>query len=446
MPPYSFPILGIKEIVNSLANLGIGSVTADQLMKINSETAAYMYECLAKNIMTDGSGRDDQPLFCGLEVLEDLELHRDSVGIINNIRKVQKVMRASGAHDFSSKDIFKPDPQRTVKFLSALINLYCYKEDKLTLIGSTLQESDQELEKEILLKNRKKELELELAEIDAERQSKQPQIEALESEIKELNQNILALNKQQSNLQAEVQTLKEKNIGYNDKIRNANFLLLQKTQEAMQQQSLIVQSPDKLQKALEEKRALKTELEMNVESAMESYQKWNTTNGAYTKAHNKVRKSLALVQALQEQINSFKTVEKDVKSHKAKLKDAEKEDWALEAKRVELQLEVEQLERAIKNIESEKEVKCAEAEKELDALNAQLAPRLQELERAEKKLAEKFAEAEFIRKRRIAEVSASKETVLSKLVNKHATLSEKLEKYNQAMLEAFDQHCGKGDA
>ncbi|KAH9302119.1 hypothetical protein KI387_013702, partial [Taxus chinensis] len=158
---------------------------------------------------------------------------------------------------------------------------------------------------------------------------------------------------------------------------------------------------------------------------MESFQKWNCTVESYKKAHNKVTKSLALVQALQEQINSFKTVEKDVKAHKAKLKDVEKEDWALEAKRVELQLEVEQLERSIKNIEAEKEAKCTEADKEHDALIAQLAPRIQELELAEQNLRKKFDEGEYIRKRSIPEVSASKEAVLSKLVEKYFALCEK---------------------
>ncbi|KAH9308084.1 hypothetical protein KI387_035995, partial [Taxus chinensis] len=427
MAPYSFPILSTKDIVNSLVNLGIGSITSEHLLKINSETASYLYESFVRSILSDRSTWDEttQPLFSGLEVLEDPELHRDSVRIINIHMKIKKVMKAAGAHDFSSMDIFRPDPQRTLKFLSALINFSCYCEEKLFRIESTLAESDKELEKQLNLENRKLELEHELAEIEAERQSKKPQIEALEAEIKELNQNILALNKQQSNLQADVQNLKEKNTDYSDKIRNANFLLLQKTQEAMQQRSQIVQSPDKLQKALEEKRALKAELEINLESAMESFQKWNCTVESYKKAHNKVTKSLALVQALQEQINSFKTVEKDVKAHKAKLKDVEKEDWALEAKRVELQLEVEQLERSIKNIEAEKEAKCTEADKEHDALIAQLAPRIQELELAEQNLRKKFDEGEYIRKSSIPEVSASKEAVLSKLVEKYFALCEK---------------------
>lgn len=173
----------------------------------------------------------------------------------------------------------------------------------------------------------------------------------------------MALNKQQSDLQAEVRNLKEKINEYNNKISNADFLLLQKTQEGSQLRSQVVQSPDKLQKNLEEKRSRKAELEMNVESAMESFQKWNSTVEAYTKVHKKVTKSLALVQALQEQLNSCKTVEKDVKALKAKFKDAEKEDWAFEAKRVELQVKVEQLEKSKKKFRGRKRGKMHRSRK-----------------------------------------------------------------------------------
>jgi len=73
-------------------------------------------------------------------------------------------------------------------------------------------------------------LEWELAEIEAERQSKQPLIQALEAEIKDLQQNILSLDKQQSGLQAEVRNLKEKINDYNNKVISFIlwvFLLLQ---------------------------------------------------------------------------------------------------------------------------------------------------------------------------------------------------------------------------
>lgn len=73
-------------------------------------------------------------------------------------------------------------------------------------------------------------LERELAEIEAERQSNQPLIQALEAEIKDLQQNILSLDKQQSGLQAEVRNLKEKINDYNNKVISFIlwfFLLLQ---------------------------------------------------------------------------------------------------------------------------------------------------------------------------------------------------------------------------
>ena len=36
-------------------------------------------------------------VFCGLEVLEDQDLHRESAAIINSISKIQKIMQAAGS-------------------------------------------------------------------------------------------------------------------------------------------------------------------------------------------------------------------------------------------------------------------------------------------------------------------------------------------------------------
>jgi kinetochore protein Nuf2 len=446
MASYSFPILPVKDVVSGLIEFGFGPVSQDQLLKSNPDTVSHIYRCFAQYMTQVHCWNDtEQPVFCGLDVLENVELHRESAGNVNFVTKIQKIMQAAGAHDFSSKDIFRPNPQRTIKFLSALINFCRYREDKLLSVSQSMMECEEEAEKELLIAERKTELEGELAKIEAERQSKQPLIQALEAEIKELQQNILALNKQQSDLQAEVRTLKEKINEYNNKISNADFLLLQKTQEGSQLRSQVVQSPDKLKKNLEEKRSHRAELGINVETAMESFQKWNATVEAYSKVHKKVTKSLALVQALQEQLNSCKTVEKDVKALKAKFKDAEKEDWAFEAKRIELQVKVEQLEKSKKNLEAEKEVKCTEAEKELDAMNAQIAPRLQELERAEQRLSEKNSEVEYIQKRRIPEVSASKEAFLDRLVNKQLELAEKVEQYDRLLSNKLFHILGSED-
>lgn len=66
-------------------------------------------------------------------------------------------------------------------------------------------------------------------------------------------------------------------------------------------------------------------------------------------------------------------------------------------------------------------------------MNTQIAPRLRELERAEQRLSEKFSEVEYIQKRRIPEVSASKEALLDRLVNKQLELIEKVEQYDHLL-------------
>ena len=50
------------------------------------------------------------------------ELHDESIPIMAFAKAVMKLMLAAGMHDFSIRDIFKPDHQRTRRALSAIIN------------------------------------------------------------------------------------------------------------------------------------------------------------------------------------------------------------------------------------------------------------------------------------------------------------------------------------
>ncbi|GMP84741.1 hypothetical protein CsSME_00038153 [Camellia sinensis var. sinensis] len=72
-------------------------------------------------------------------------------------------------------------------------------------------------------------------------------------------------------------------------------------------------------------------------------------------ACKKLSKNLAQMQTIQEQVNSAKTIEKDVKVLKVKQSDEEMIDKSLEAKLVERQGKVEQLDEIRKQLEKERD-------------------------------------------------------------------------------------------
>ena len=75
------------------------------------------------------------------------ELHDESIPIMAFAKAVMKLMLAAGMHDFSIRDIFKPDHQRTRRALSAIINFGKWREQKLRVF-SDLQDAQQRTREE----------------------------------------------------------------------------------------------------------------------------------------------------------------------------------------------------------------------------------------------------------------------------------------------------------
>lgn len=225
---------------------------------------------------------------------------------------------------------------------------------------SLLDEQREELEARI------SQLNAEIAEFNEAREREIPCVQEVDAKVKDLRQTIQGLNSHQMSLKATFRSKKEKVKEIDEKISSAEFALVQSVQENANLRSKIVQSPDKLQCALEEKKFMRDEARTSERSAMQSFQEKTAMVDVYTKACKKMSKQFAQIQAIQEQVNSAKSVEKDVKGLKAKLSDEGVMDISLEVKLVERQGKAEQLDESRKQAEKEREFKYQEATKELN--------------------------------------------------------------------------------
>ncbi|KAL4561596.1 hypothetical protein LXL04_033766 [Taraxacum kok-saghyz] len=146
-------------------------------------------------------------------------------------------------------------------------------------------------------------LDVQQQEIEA-RISQLPLIQEVDIKIKELRKMISALNNQQMSLKAAFRKKKDAVKEIDEKISSAEFALVQSAQENASLRSKIVQSPDKLQNAERE--------------SMQSFHEKTAILEVYAKGSKKMSKHLKQMQSLQEQVNSAKQVEKDVKFLKVK--------------------------------------------------------------------------------------------------------------------------------
>ncbi|XP_052886265.1 kinetochore protein NUF2 homolog isoform X2 [Gossypium arboreum] len=343
--------------------------------------------------------REDQGQveFSALEQIENPDLLIGSFQVMNLYSRLRDVMASLNCPmQFNLRDLIKPDPRRTEHFLSGILNFCLYKETKLNLLRPIVEEL-------ALLDDQRKEWEAKISQLNAEiagyseaRERELPLIQEVESKVKELREMIAGLNSNQMSLRTSFRNLKERTGQMDEKISKAEFDLVQSVQENANLRSKIVQSPDKLQRALEEKKLARDEAKNAERSAIQSFQEKTATVEVYSKALKKMSKHFALMQAIHEQVNSAKSVEKECKGLKAKLSDDVVLDKSLEAKLIEREGKVGQLEEHKRQLQKERDLKFEESTKHLNSVKSEVLSKRCELEARQKKVEDVVAEVDSI--------------------------------------------------
>ncbi|XP_024522331.1 probable kinetochore protein nuf2 isoform X3 [Selaginella moellendorffii] len=365
-------------------------------------------------------------------------------------------MHAAGVDDFGTRDIFRPEPARTVHALSAVINFaYFRAERELPDTETELVDRIQQLEEtRIQLQNA-------IAQNEAERKAEEPQVQKLSVEAKELEQKIYALNKQQAVLQSDIRGIKEELNKLTEKIVSEKASVAQMKQEGFQLRTQIVQSPDKLRKMLEDRRAAVQNAEAEVESARQSVVKWKHKYEAYTKAKRKVQKCLDMMDSLDKQVISLlsldshdgltcfavqaalqKKMVKDSKEMKMKLKENEEKHSVISAQLEKLKIEGQHFHNLLEKLDSSFDVKCQEADKELEDFRLQNAPLIDQLDKQEEQIARKQDEVEMITSN-LNEARSKKEAGLKALHDEVELIQNEVLRYNEDLMRVIESSDGR---
>lgn len=397
MSSFDYPILSRSDIISILAESQIAAVTDNDFKNIKPDFISNLYTRLL--IYLDALNEEDQGRveFSALEQIENPDLLIGSFQVMNLYSRLRDVMASLNCPmQFNLRDLIKPDPRRTEHFLSGILNFCLYKETKLNLLRPIVEEL-------ALLDDQRKEWEAKISQLNAEiagyseaRERELPLVQEVESKVKELREMIAGLNSNQMSLRTSFRNLKEKTGQMDEKISKAEFDLVQSVQENANLRSKIVQSPDKLQRALEEKKLARDEAKNAERSAIQSFQEKTATVEVYSKALKKMSKHFALMQAIHEQVNSAKSVEKECKGLKAKSSDDVVLDKSLEAKLIEWEGKVGQLEEHKRQLQKERDLKFEESTKHLNSVKSEVLSKRCELEARQKKVEDVVAEVDSI--------------------------------------------------
>ncbi|XXG58928.1 hypothetical protein AAC387_Pa04g1109 [Persea americana] len=428
---YSFPLLSLGEMVSSLSQLHILTIKSEDLSNPTFDIVSSIYTAILSHL--DPLGEDlSNADFGALELLENPDGHFTSVRVLNLYHKMTDLIASSCSMDFTLKDLLFPKRDRTAVFISGIINLCLYNQDKLNNLQPIVEKMEGLEEQRLELEAKISELNKEILNHEEMSKMEQPIIQEVEAEVKELRQTIQSLNKQQMSLKASFRTVNDKTKEIDDKISSAEFELVKSAQENSKLRSKIVQSPDKLQRALEEKKSIRAEAKNAERAAMQCFQERSSTVEVYLKACKKLSKYLVEMQALQEQVNSAKAVDKDVKVLKAKLSDEGVLDMSLEAKVVEWQGKVEQAVDLKNALEKERGLKWAEAIKELNKVKLQIESKLHDLEVRERNVEAMVAKADSMNNK-ISSVRESGTAIQQMLGNKCEEIVAEVRNYSNSI-------------
>ncbi|KAL0541111.1 hypothetical protein IC582_021146 [Cucumis melo] len=397
MSKYEFPRLPRADIALLLADNQIAAVTERDLLQPSPDLVSDLYTHLM--IYLDLLHEEDQGQieFAALDQLENPDLHMVSVPTMKLHNKIKHFIASLDCpKKFTLKDLIKPEADRTEIFLSAILNFGIHKDAKMNFHAPVMNEldtfADQQREWEVKISQ----LNAEITEYNEAREREMPFVQEIDAKVKELHQTIGGLNNQQVSLRAAIRKLKEKAGEMDEKISNAEFLLVQSVQENANLRSKIVQSPDKLQRALEEKKLAREEAKNAEKLAMQACQEKTGIVEVYSKVSKKMLKHLSLMQTIHEQVNSAKSVEREFKALKVKLSDEEVQDKSLQVKLVELQAKVHQLKDLVTQTEKERDVTCEEATKDLIAVRSQVESLRHDLEQRQRNVEAVFMEVDVL--------------------------------------------------
>lgn len=138
---YSFPLLSNGDILACLDELG-SDIREQELLRPTYEVLRPVYENLV--MMLVGVTREElhQPLVTAMDGMQYPEMHEDSIVTIQFNRALLSLMKGAGVHDFTLKDIHKPEYSRTRRNLSAVINFAKFREEKLGFFNELQEQSE----------------------------------------------------------------------------------------------------------------------------------------------------------------------------------------------------------------------------------------------------------------------------------------------------------------
>ena len=378
-----------------------------------------------------------------MDAFEFPELHDESIPSSNFLRHLSKLMAACGVKDFTWRDVFKPEPPRLRKNLSAIINFCKFRDEKLYAFDELNLRMTALAQEAAAVEAERAKNAAELRQLHSDRAQQLADVSKVEAEDQSVIQRNNKLNKQQSALQEEVRGLKQVVNQASDAASQAKFDLSALEQDHDQLLDQVVQSPEKHKQAISELISAAEDQRVYYAQLGNTAIDNNRKLELISKFDKEVGRCIKLMEDLDTAVSRKKEVSQQVKDSRQTVSSNERLLAETSGTTATLRRHMATVSDKLQRLEHQGSLKleaaasCVEEQMKsreaVEAENAAMVARAAEDEAAIRTLKEKMVEAQMLH-----------DAAVRGVFDKYAVLRQAVKGYNTRIMEAAD--CRGADA
>ncbi|WFD35400.1 kinetochore-associated Ndc80 complex subunit nuf2 [Malassezia cuniculi] len=203
----SFPAVRTDELLAVLHEMGV-QVTAEDMARPQGAMAQTVYLAFLDTLSGVLPETLERLRAAAMANMEHADMLQDSVGWLIFFREVRAMMEAATVHDFCIQDLTRPQPKRFKRHMSALVNFFRFRSDRLAEFDEMVAETEDLEVQKLDLEDEIAQARTHITELRSLRAAEAPEVERLRAENLARSEELLSLKREQNRLLAEVDSLK----------------------------------------------------------------------------------------------------------------------------------------------------------------------------------------------------------------------------------------------
>ncbi|KAH9857774.1 Nuf2 family-domain-containing protein [Lenzites betulinus] len=426
-----FPSLPVSEVVDAFTGWGY-SVSPEQVARPTSDFVLGVYSACLEQLTGITLDTLQEPLEQALATMENPDMFSQALAHNLLLYHIQRLAHAAKIEDFSAKDLYFPEPDRTRAVFSAFINFIKFTEQSEAFIHRLRNQSTAVVKERQAVLEETEDLEQKMSEFKVKREEDEPKCEALRLENVALMEQVISYKDRQMGLLQDIESSKQQKAGLVAEKEKVVTEMATSTENINRTRSRIVQSPERIKRnistmgltAAEEKRAVTTN-----EAKTRDLQ---TKIAALLNIEKEVRSCVEQLQVIEKEVRTLDAAQKELADLKDTLdsKKGERAELLMRRDRVHKQYSnaQEKLERAQRHAED----KRLASQQTLERLQREYEEMSVERRDNDRQVEELRAEANDI-ERQMAEHMKTSQAELSELLAEYWQLRHETELYMEIL-------------